>query len=310
MRSRLYHSAAGILLSAAFLLLASCVTAAPQPPGLDVTGAVDFATIGRLFEMYRVMRYSTPEQTRAVLAPRYDRFDLVDLPAIKNVYTLGVSDTERRQEIMIRGTANFANAMSDVRFGEHMNPKLGIDLHRGFEQMATTVYNDILPRLRKDYPVLIYGHSLGAAEAVILGMLLSVDGFTVERIYASGQPRVTDVTGAEKYAYLPILRIVAEADPVPDLPPRSLPSAADHYVHFGMELFLMDGPYYCLVGQDTGDDAVSSEFWKALTKAGENTPVRNHLIPSYITRLTPKLTSAIQVPYAERATYVSAPASH
>jgi triacylglycerol lipase len=308
MKSRFIRFAAAVALAAAFLAEAACATA--PPPALDVTGTIDFATISRFFEMYRVMRYSTPEQTRATLGPRYDHFDYVDLPTTKNLYMLGISDGDRRQEIVIRGTANFRNAISDVTFGEHMNSKLGIDLHKGFEAMAVAVYNDVLPRLRKDYVVVIYGHSLGAAEAVILGMLLSVDGFTVSQIYASGQPRVTDATGAEKFAYLPILRIVDEADPVPDLPPLSLPSASDHYVHFGTELYLLDGPYYCLVGQDTGDDASSADVWQALTKAGENTPIRNHLIPAYITRLSPKLTNGIQVPYAQRSQYVSAPASH
>jgi triacylglycerol lipase len=309
MRKQLFRYAAGGLLSAAALLLTSCVTPPVQAAGLDVTGAVDFQTIIRLAEMYRIMRYDTPEQTRAVLGPRYDQFSLVELPATRNLYTLGVSDSGRVQEISIRGTANFRNAISDVEFGEHMNVKLKVDLHRGFEAMAMAVYNDVLPRLRKDYPVVIFGHSLGAGEAVILGMLLSVDGFTVSHIYASGQPRVTDAAGAERFAYLPILRIVDEGDPVPDLPPRSLPSASDHYVHFGTELYLLDGPYYCLVGQDTGDDALAGDLWKALAKAGEETPIRNHLMPAYIERLTPKLDSALHVPYAERTRYVSAPGS-
>lgn len=277
------------------------------PASLDVNGTVDFPSIARYFQMYRVMRYNTLDNTRAIVGPQYDHFDLINLPATKNVYMLGVLDGARRQEIIIRGTANFRNALSDINFEPERDAKLKIELHEGFASMARAVYTDVLPRLRKDYSVAIFGHSLGAAEAVILGMLLSVDGFDVTQIYASGQPRVTNAEGAMKYGSLPILRIVDEADPVPNLPPMTLPSASNHYVHFGTELYLLDGPYYSLVGRDTGDDALSNDVWRALTKAGEDTPIRNHYMTGYITHLTPKLTSAIQVPYADRAKYIASP---
>ena len=85
----------------------------------------------------------------------------------------------------------------------------------------------------------------------------------------------------------------------------TLPTAKNHYVHFGMELYLIDGPYYCLVGTDTGDDALSNDVWRALMKAGEDTPIHNHYMTGYLTHLMPKLTKAIQVPYADRAKYIT-----
>jgi hypothetical protein len=271
------------------------------PP--DVSGAVDFATILRLSEAYRVMRYDKEEQTRAALRASYDALTFVDLPKTKNRYMIGTLDSARRQEIWIRGTANLRNGLYDLQFLKHRNEKLGINLHAGFERMALAVYKDILPRLNRDYGLVIFGHSLGAAEAVILAMLLSTDGFHVTHVYATGQPRVTDAEGVKKFDFLPITRIMNDGDPVPLLPPRDIPSAADPYAHLGKAVLLLDGPYYCLLGEDRSDDALASSFWQMLSAEGTYAPVKEHLIPAYIERLALKLSSPIQVPCADRALY-------
>jgi triacylglycerol lipase len=294
------------LICAGLLAYGSCASAPSQPlPPPDVAGSVDFAEIVRFSRAYQVMRHGTDGQIHAALDPLYDSLELVDLPKTKNRYMIGTLSGGHRQEIWIRGTANFRNAVYDLRFAKRRNGKLGINLHAGFEKMALAVYQDILPRLKPDYDLVIFGHSLGAAEAVILGMLLQTDGCRVKRVYASGQPRVTDAEGEKKFDSLPVLRIMNDGDPVPFLPPRDVPSFADPYVHLGDAVILLDGPYYCLIGEDRRNEDLAASFWQLLSADDTFNPVKEHLIPAYLSRLEPKIASAVQVPFDERAAYVA-----
>ncbi len=309
-RTRVVACIAGVL-----LLLGSCVSAPNGAPNAanqpvlqapDGTGTVDFATIERLSEEYRVMRYQSQPAIRAALARYYDPFVLVDLPRTMNRYVLGTVRGEHRQEILIRGTANGRNVLYDLQFARRYDKGLGVRLHTGFDAMAQALYADILPRLDKTDDLVIFGHSLGAAEAVILSMLLSQDGFRIAMVYASGGPRVTDGAGELKYETLPILRIINQGDPVPLLPPKDVPNPKDPYVHIGPAVLLLDGPAYCLLRDDVGDDAIASTFWKFLGDRSVRHDVEEHLIPAYIDRLKPKLVEATQVPFADRLKYVAA----
>jgi hypothetical protein len=281
----------------------SCAGSPPPPP--DVTGAVDFATILRLSRAYRTMRHDTTEQAYAALGPGYDSLTIVDLPATENRYMIGTVKGQKRQEIWIRGTANFRNALYDVQYRKHWNGFLGCNIHAGFEKMALAVYSDILPRLDPAADLVIFGHSLGAAEAVILAMIVWKDGFRVAQVYASGQPRVTDAAGETTFAALPVLRIVNEGDPVPYLPPRDVPSAKDPYVHLGDAVILLDGTAYCRIGEDRGNEEMAKGFWQLLAADETFTPVKEHLIDAYIARLEAKVNTTVPVPYADRSSYVT-----
>jgi hypothetical protein len=304
---RLRLSARAALAASAILALLSCV-GFPSPPAAtapDISGTVDWAAILRFSEDYVIMRHQTVPEITAALGGGYDDFAVIDLPATKNRYMIGTRLSSRRQEIWVRGTANFRNALYDVRYAKRTNEKLGIKLHVGFEKMALAVYQDILPRLHKDFDLVIFGHSLGAAEAVILAMLLDTDGYRVSQVYASGQPRVSDAAGEMKFEHLPILRISNVDDPVPSLPPRDIPSPTDPYMHIGNVVILLDGPYYCMLAEDRSDDALARSFWEALSAEGPAQEVRDHLMPAYIAKEKPKLVSAVQVPYENRSAYMT-----
>jgi triacylglycerol lipase len=293
------------LLCAALLALSACASAPAQPPAPpDVKAAVDFAELLRLSEAYRTMRYLDLDRIHRDLDPFYDSLEVVDLPRTENRYMIGTREAEHRQDVWIRGTANLKNALYDLQFLKHFNARLGISLHAGFERMALAVYDDIRPRLRPGFDLVLFGHSLGAAEAVVAAMLLSRDGVRVSRVYASGQPRVTDAAGEQAFDSLPVLRIVSEGDPVPFLPPRAIPSARDPYVHLGNALILLDGPYYCLIGGDRRNEDMAASFWDLLSAEGTFKPVTEHLIPAYIDRLRVKVVQAVQVPYGEREAHV------
>jgi hypothetical protein len=290
------------------LLTALAVLLTALPARADSTPVPDFPTIVRLSEAYRAMRYDSLPDIHAALDPSYDELVIVDLPKTRNRYMLGTLAAGRRHEIWIRGTANTKNAFSDVELAKRRDAKLGINLHHGFRDMAAAVYLDILPRLRRGYELVIFGHSLGAAEATILGMLLSTDGWKVAQVYASGSPRLTDAEGARKFADLPVLRIINEGDPVPLLPPRTLVSPADPYVHLGPAVLLLDGPYFCTLGEQYGDEALGTDFWRSVKVNGLRADIREHFILSYLERLGPKAAGPIEVPWADRDRYLARPA--
>jgi hypothetical protein len=265
---------------------------------------VDFAEIWRLAEAYRTMRYDALPAIHEELDPSYDGLLVVDLEKTQNRYMLGTLEDERCHVIWIRGTATTKNAFTDLEFTKHRDPRLGINLHHGFAAYASAVHDDVLPRLHPGFDILIFGHSLGAAEATILGMLLSSEGWNVKRVYASGCPRLTDAEGARKFASLPVIRIINEGDPVPLLPPRTLVSPKDPYVHLGPAVVLLDGPGYCLIGEQYGDEALGPEVWRTVIESGLRQDVREHFIGSYLERLAPKQLRSILVPWDERARYL------
>lgn len=146
------------------------------------------------------------------------------------------------QTIAIRGTANLENAMLDLDLELRPDAILDIKLHQGFGSGAKAVYEDIKPFLTKDQPIHLTGHSLGGAIAVILGMYLQNDGYPVEQIITFGQPKVTNVTGANKFNNLPLIRVVTPNDIVPLVPPISPMQIRDLDIfwHMGEEIILMN----------------------------------------------------------------------
>ncbi len=292
------------LAAAAVAVVLAVLSPAAARAQEDAPEKIDFREIWRLSDAYRAMRYDSVPAIHASLDPSYDELVVVDLPQTRNRYMLGTLTGKKRHGIWIRGTANTSNMFSDLEFAKRPDSRLGINLHRGFATMANAVYGDIVPRLRPGYELVIFGHSLGAAEATILGMLLSMDGWKVTRVYASGCPRLTDAEGARKFAALPVLRIVNEGDIVPLLPPRTFVSPRDPYVHLGPAVVLLDGPWYGLVGEQLGDESLGPEIWRSVMLYGLRSDIKEHYIVSYLERLAPKQASAVQVPWDQRSQYL------
>jgi predicted lipase len=290
-------------------ILSSALVACQASPAIrEVTAPpIDFREIQHFFQVYQSVRYKGPETIHADWDKHYDELVVVELTEIRNFYLVGTLHAERRQEIVIRGTTNLKNAFYDVRMSKHMNRDLGIRLHRGFEAMALALYQDILPRLRKDNELVLFGHSLGGAEAVILSMLLERDGFQVRQVYTSGQPKVTDSVGAQKYHALNVLRITNAHDPMPLLPTRDL-SPLDHpYSHIGGELVLLDGPYFAYLDSEFANDALAVSFLRNLIQDDVVDELHEHSIGSYLARIAPKLELAVQVGFLERERYITGP---
>jgi len=132
--------------------------------------------------------------------------------------------------IVIRGTANDANVLSDIDVRLVDDARTGIKLHKGFRDAAVTIMQiidtstttgrTIVQGQTLTYPlehtVHVTGHSLGGAVAQIIGMWLHKRGNNVQ-IYSYGSPKVSAQVLSEGHP--PHWRVVRRSDPIPFTPP-------------------------------------------------------------------------------------------
>ncbi len=286
---------------------------APQPlfslpaaqPAPESPAPIDFRELLHFARLNASVRYETSDAITTQWSRTYDDLSVVWIPKTNNRYLVGTIDPQKVQEIAVRGTTNLRNLLYDLRFRKEYNPKLGIWVHHGFELMALALYRSIKPLLNRSYSLRVSGQSLGAAEALILAMLLSKDGYHVQQVITFGQPKVTDAAGAARYAYLPLLRVVDENDPVALLPPANMFYRENPYVQFGEEVDLLEGSYYAIRDRDGSRAPLPGALVDNLTLAGLKTLLREHNIRNYVRSLRDKLQAPIRVPYGEREAYVA-----
>ena len=118
--------------------------------------------------------------------------------------------------IVIRGTANDANVLSDVDVRLVSDTRTGIRLHKGFRDVAVTIMQIIDTTKTLEHTVHVTGHSLGGAVAQIIGMWLHKRGKNVQ-IFSYGSPKVSDqvLSGGQPTHW----RVVRRSDPIPFTPP-------------------------------------------------------------------------------------------
>jgi len=274
---------------------AAASPSAPIPPGPPSKGSLDLSAYGfpttipelvLLEGLERSTRFDAEARIRADWADSYDRIEVVELPGVQNRYALFESSGRKRIDIAIRGTVNLRNAVFDLEFLKRRSEALGVFLHSGFEKVAGALYADLRPRLKEGYRIRLVGHSLGAAEAIIVGMLLSRDGLALDKVLASAPPKVTDAEGWSRFAGLPVVRLVGPFDPVPFLPPRSLLYGRDPYVQGGKLLLLLDGARFSVLPSSFYDDL--PEAARLVFASGGHFDAADHLLPAYLSRLLPK----------------------
>jgi hypothetical protein len=118
--------------------------------------------------------------------------------------------------IVIRGTANDANVLSDIDVRLVSDTRTGIKLHKGFRDASLGVMEIIDRDHTVEHTVHVTGHSLGGAVAQIIGMWLHKRGKNVQ-IYSYGSPKVSDqvLSGGQPTHW----RVVRRSDPIPFTPP-------------------------------------------------------------------------------------------
>ena len=132
--------------------------------------------------------------------------------------------------IVIRGTANEGNVLSDIDVRLVDDVRTGIKLHKGFRDAAVTIMQIIDTSMTTSrgivqgqmltYPlehtVHVTGHSLGGAVAQIIGMWLHKRGNNVQ-VFSYGSPKVSNqvLSGGQPTHW----RVVRRSDPIPFTPP-------------------------------------------------------------------------------------------
>jgi len=176
-------------------------------------------------------------------------------------------------------------------------PDLDAMVHRGFNNAALTVLDDLLPHMELGYKTTVAGFSLGGSMATLLAQYLIINGYLVVDVVTFGQPKVTNQEGAPSFANLPLLRFVNRNDVVPHLPPDDFVPPAN-LVHFGPEVILYDGPYYAYLEADDSDYLTSTSGDLLVI-----TPLifNNEHSNVYLARIRSKLAGAQQIPYLTQA---------
>src|SRR5262249_54111163 len=152
---------------------------------------------------------------------------------------------------------------------------LKISLHEGFAKAARAIHDDLQSRLAMGDHILITGHSLGGAEAVILGMMLTTEGKPVDAIVTFGQPKVTDPAGVNAFKNLPLTRVINQDDIVPELPPGN-------FSHIGPALVLFPGANYSVVDARPIQPAEILAAWQSLRQHKVPPEIPQHYIANYL----------------------------
>lgn len=234
-----------------------------------------------------------------------------ELPDVKHVIMLDKIDVQYFIEepsdsqaivVSIRGTANKENALQDAEYLQRKNKKLGIYLHDGFDDDSDILYASLKPYLDKSRPIIVTGHSLGAAISTVIMMHLHEDGYEVADSINFGQPKVTNTKGVEKYQFLPLVRVVDENDVVPLVPCITLlDSIHGRYQHLGQQVILLKEQYFVYFSKEEAAEQSVGSFWKDLGDMS----VTQHFMEHYLANIEPKLEKQQQVPYADRERYIS-----
>lgn len=134
--------------------------------------------------------------------------------------------------IAVRGTSElWADGLRDVDASQVPFEDTDSKVHRGFYESAQKAHDFVVKYLDKFYSgqkLLICGHSLGGAVALILSEMLRrrTEGYSIQ-LYTYGAPRAGDanfVAGAKDLVHH---RIVNHNDPVPSVPGTWMDTKAD-----------------------------------------------------------------------------------
>ncbi|MEP2028772.1 MAG: hypothetical protein ABJI96_08710 [Paracoccaceae bacterium] len=117
------------------------------------------------YDSIPVIRKAYPLVTRVVI-----------IQSVDVLYFVEKDTSSQNQTISARGTASKPNVWEDLETALIPDSILGIPVHHGFQRDAAAIYDDVIPYVRKDWPLRITGHSLGGAVAALLAAYFEKQG--------------------------------------------------------------------------------------------------------------------------------------
>lgn len=259
------------------------------------TGSVDFIEIHNQAGFAKAA-YDAEVKIRTFLeSSNYTLTLYKTAPDIQISYFLATNKQTETQVISVRGTSNIENAMVDILLKLRVDQNTGIQLHEGFAFAARQVYAELKPLIKADYKIRTTGHSLGGAVALVLAMYLDADQYNIDQVITFGQPKVTNIAGANKISHINIIRVVTPLDIVPLVPPLDPLDInnLDVYWHAGKEVILLaENQYAVLAGLDSMLRAT-----KFTQQPFNQRNIDNHNMSVYLSMIGAKTKSSRLVPY-------------
>jgi len=180
----------------------------PNPLGVDFDLAIQCAELAKL-------SYAAPSDARELALGHYGYASFDDLSRRDAQDHLIVVSDSARIFVAVRGTDERRDWLTNLRFWHHQSDVGRV--HKGYYEVC----QGFLPELTRlidqhaDKPLVLTGHSMGGAVAVLLAALLLEQSHRIDGLYTFGQPKVG---GADFTAYCtanlqaPYFRFVHGAD--------------------------------------------------------------------------------------------------
>lgn len=256
---------------------------------------IDFRQLKQYALLARAAYLSEDEVRQPGFLPGYSVTQYRNIPEVEITYLIATEDKSGESVIAVRGTSNVENALVDIAVKLKDDTRTGIKLHEGFALGAKRIYQDSQSVLDKSKKIHLTGHSLGGAVAVILAMYLDQDGYDVGNVITFGQPKVTNVAGANKFAHLNLIRVVTPRDLVPLMPPLDPMDIKnlDIYWHAGREVLLNTDNTYSVL-QGTTSMLRATKFTQQML---DEQNLHNHKMDLYLQLIDSMISQSKQVPY-------------
>jgi len=166
--------------------------------------------------------------------------------------------------IAFRGSSSVDNWIHDLEFWLVDYPAIsGAMVHYGFLDSYTAIQSTLMASLKKlralhpQLPIMISGHSLGAAQSVFAAVDLALNGFTNIKLVNFGQPRVGNAVFAAAVEKLVTqhYRVVNMFDTVPHFPFQLI-----GYEHHSQEIWFQHNGYqFKVCNASIGEDPSCSD---------------------------------------------------
>ena len=278
----------GFIFSIALLCLSTTLSASGQ-------ASVNFVEIREMAKFANAAYATESNIVQLVDSSDYKLQQYHTIPDVQIAYFLVFNDITRTQIISIRGTANIENAMVNISVKLKPDADIGVPLHAGFAYAAKQVYTELKPLLKPGHKIRLTGHSLGGAVALILAMYLEENQFDVDQVVTFGQPKVTNMAGADKVQHLDIIRVVTPHDLVPLMPlfdPLDI-NNLDIFWHAGREVVLLEESSYAIL-EGTSSMLRATKFTQK-PLSPEN--LEDHQMSVYLKLVEARIASSKLVPY-------------